>query len=742
MTALRSRPRGYALRLFSSACALLVLSGYSFYVLLALTARQPGNTFALWVTERQAQAVQQFPTVAAALRPMHHKAKELAQLVVPDAPQAASPVNLRPVRGGAPRAQRGRSALENARGLASAERWEAAIDAYARLAAARPRDHALIREYARVVAWSGDHRQAARLLERAISLAPADDSLQLEYGRVLWWGGQGYEAERVLTTLLKANPNQHSAAVLRYEIRAASSPQLSVARAWLLDNDGPVEHLLLARAYVREQQPRAALVQFRLALETGALSDSVFLELAAAAADADSANAAAAALGAYLARHPQDRDLRVRLARTYAWAKAYPDALRQYDLLLGAREDPTLRFERARIRSWSRDLDGAAADLVHVVAVDSTHATALKMLGDFARWRGDHSSAERHYARAAAVSPATEGLTEALAMLRADRAGQSRPNARTSGWETQVESFGDSERFRWMSAQATRTWQVFDRNTVRLVVRQNRTSGSRGPGLGATPGVLGIGVEAGARRRMGALEADASVGVAGFEGRAPALTGGVSIQSAETRPAAWALEYRRDPAVRQAGTVAALEASARSDRLRASVGTTGKTWSAHTQLEYERFTSEVGGGDRIGGSATLSRVIVSGVTGTAGVDALAALDSSPALAGWGPLYWAPRTYVAPRASLAYSGRLPGGVRLGLRAGGGYAFLTEGTGVHRYDSDRVPYLAGGFDLSVTPGSWQITAGGDWQGGPASEYRAGGVTLRARYTPTRTSTPRSR
>jgi hypothetical protein len=182
--------------------------------------------------------------------------------------------------------------------------------------------------------------------------------------------------------------------------------------------------------------------------------------------------------------------------------------------------------------------------------------------------------------------------------------------------------------------------------------------------------------------------------------------------------------YGRTPAVREASTMAALQAGAIMDRLRLEAQRDMGPWHAATDLQFQRFRADAGDVDRYAGMARLDRAL--GGTGVAvggQVRGIFATNRAPDLPDWGRLYWAPDHYIAPALTIRYGGAIADGVWLGLRAAPGMAFMDEGDdGAVRYDSDRAAILEAGATLGYRVGAWQLDLSGDWGGALPDGYSA--------------------
>jgi len=293
---------------------------------------------------------------------------------------------------------------ELARLYVTAGRWAEALAIYEALASAAPDDCELLREFAQAATWGERYEQAVQLYARLAELDPDDPSLRHDWARVLYWSDRPELAAEVLDGLPPgyAGPGLDS---LRAAIVAALPPP-DTATLSLLER---------ARGLALAGDVASALAIYRLLLSEGPAADSLLLEMADVFEyRANAPDSALSYLRAYLARHPDDHEARLRLAQRLAWS-------------------------------------GRLAEAEAILRVQPENAEAWALLGELRRWRGDRAGAVEAYQRSLDLTPdeatAAEGLAALRAQLDAELAGQG-----SIGPASGFEYFADSEDFslaRW-----------------------------------------------------------------------------------------------------------------------------------------------------------------------------------------------------------------------------------------------------------------------------------------------------
>jgi thioredoxin-like negative regulator of GroEL len=600
----------------------------------------------------------------------------------------------------------------------------------------------LLAELVRARALAGHYGAAADAAARLLEIRPHDHELRLERGRYLWWAGRLPESDRELSRLLAAAPSHSEARSLQLQVRTGIEPSVELAATWLDEADSPENRLSLARALVRAEDHGRALEHYRVALERDAAlaTDSALVREAVDVADAAGEADPAAPAGhqdeviRFLERYLAVADrpapaFRLRLARALAWADR-PDAAAVYAAYLAERPAHVdARMERARFLTWSDTSyhAEARAELDRVLAADPQRAEALKLLGDLDRWAGHPELALERYRRARALAPELESLDESVRLAREMRAAElAYRDATTVAWALELDAFSDTEGFDWVGSGVRRDWRI-GRHALSLRLSQGWGSGQplAGPGLGS----LGFGAVVGGRLFLApGWAALGELGAISFDDADTFLTW---LAGAEYADAATLgrLRFSRAPAVREAATMAALQAGATLDRLHLEASRETGPWRVATDLQLQRFSAAAGDADRYAGMLVVDRLL--GGTGIAVgpmIRAIASPHQAPFLQDWGILYWTPDHYLAPALSVRYGGEIAQGLWLGLRAAPGVAFIDEGQdGAGRYDDGATAILETGVTLGYRRGPWRVEVSGDWGGALPDGYNASGLRI---------------
>jgi tetratricopeptide (TPR) repeat protein len=552
-----------------------------------------------------------------------------------------------------------------------------------------------------------------------------DADLRLEQARFFWWAAELERADSIVGIVLALRPGDLAADSLRSQIRMAAEPDVALAARWLESRPGALEHLLLGRALTRAGRAGEAVSSYRAALRLGVHSDSVALEAASIAAGADSLLAAADALELYLQSRPQDSDVRIRLARVFEWTERTDHARREYGILLRHGGDPAIRFELAQLEFRAERFEAAAIELRRVLAVEPGHPAALTLMGDIARLRGDGEGAIAYADAARRAAPASTASGDLRGSDAPAPAAGRRP-ASASGWQVDIDAFGDSEGFRWLGTRGA--YLLGDaRRYLGVAVERNDFEGADGMGT-PQPG-SGLGAELSASLNVGAaMTVSGRVGGRSLDGDFRLPTWGAEARLTPEPRRSAALGYQRQPAVRRASTLAALHAEARSDLLQLTATSPvpgGDLWS---RVEVERFSSELGSTGRIAGTVAASTTLSSSWIGSAVLSGLAADGASPVLSGWGPLYWSPELYASAVVGLAYASMISDRLWLTARAAPGYVWVRERDGTdRRFGDEQLPVLGLSAEAAYSIGRWRLGAGGDWNGALLAGYRAAALRL---------------
>jgi tetratricopeptide (TPR) repeat protein len=614
--------------------------------------------------------------------------------------------------------------LELGRMLASAGRYDAAA-AQLSLLLAGQESVSLLLELARLRGLADRYADAAEVLGRVLELRPDDHGVRLDRARFLWWAGRLEAADAELDRVLTAEPGHAAARALRDQVRPGIDPSVDLARRWLAMEDNRENRLHLARALVQAERYGEALEHY-----DRVLADAADADLVIEAVDVADAAGAADQVLLFLERHadavgtPAPRMI-LRLARAYAWADRNAEATTAYAIYLDARpDDVTARFERARQLAWSDSTMHAEAvsELERVVAAEPSHGEALRLLGDLARWSGDPEAALAFYRRAASIDPDLDHLDDGIRLALALRDAQVVPRDATQvSWAVELDAFTDTEGFDWVGSGIRREWR-FGANALSVRLGQGYSRGR--PQAGSEVGSLGLGAVLGGRVLVRPdLALLAELGTVAFGSLDPFVTWGAGMEYApgSTQARLW---YGRSPAVREAATMAALQAGAVLDLMQVAAAHDSGRWRVATDLQLQRFSADLGDATRYAGSLRVDRAL--GETGVAVggmVRGVFAYDRAPYLPDWGRLYWTPDHYIAPALAVSYGAQIADGLWLGLRAAPGIAFIDEGdAGPARYDRGRTAILETGASVGYHRGPWRMELSGDWGGAVPDGYHA--------------------
>ncbi|MEJ2504130.1 MAG: hypothetical protein P8177_12600, partial [Gemmatimonadota bacterium] len=513
--------------------------------------------------------------------------------------------------------------------------------------------------------------------------------------------------------------------------RRGIDPSVDVARAWLARDDTPENRLRLAGALVEAERSAESLEHYRAAL-AAAPDREVLVAMSEAAEAADSVALATRLVERYLAGTTRDEpEQRLRLARLYAWAERPEESAGAYRRYLAVRpDDAGARYERAQ-QLAARDSTHwaeARAELERAVASDSLDARPHRLLGDLARWEGDPAAALDHYRRAAALDPGLEGLDEGVRRATAMGEAEEAPrDATIVAWAVDVDGFSDSEGFDWLASRARYHW-LLRGATLSATVGQGY-SGGRSL-VGAEQDALGFDIAFGARVALAPRwHALAEAGATRFQDVDPFPTWGAGLEYQDASGSV-TLRYQRQPGVREAATMAALQAGTTLDRVQLTALRRHGPWSGAADAQVQRFGADAGDATRFAAMARAGRAVGGGLTLGAMIRAIAADGAAPVDGDWGPLFWAPAHYIAPAVTVGYARPVGDRGWLGLRAAPGYAWIDEREGgVVRYRDGETPILEAGATVGYRVGTWSVDLSGDWGGNLAENgYDATSITLR--------------
>jgi tetratricopeptide (TPR) repeat protein len=617
--------------------------------------------------------------------------------------------------------------LDAARKFNEKEDWAHSLPLYESLFAAHPDAYDLALERAHVLAWAGRNERAGEALLHVAKIRQTP-LLAFEAAQNYWWGGNSGAADSAIAVVLSWQPQFPGALALRQQVRMSASPSVALAREWARDG-GQLEQLMYARALVNAKDYDASLTPYRRAIALGA-NDSIRLELAAAASAADSGTVAIGELREYLARHENATDIRITLARQYGWSEKYADALREYDVLI-AQGHTELATERAQTVVWTGDLDAGALALQDVVATDSTQVEAWRLLGDVQRWRGKPKEALIAYQSAARLSPADAEIVAQIAAVQQDLRLAQRAMMPVSSAHVRVDGMSDNQGFTFVQTRADQfvatRWGGFQLSALSSL--PSRDGGALGSSM--SNGYGGAGSVSFRPRRGVQLDAGASAqhfsDVATFLGFNAGVT--LEVLAGTTVHAG----YVREPAVRRASTMLALQARTVSERIELLASGKLGTWGWSAQAEREKLASDLGNTRREAAVLAGSYGLTSSLTFDARVSALRSNAASPTLPGFGALYWSPEHYIEPSAGLSYKTKAAKGLTVGAGVTRGYAFAKERPGPGaRFTQGTLPTFALNGNAAYQRGAWGVMLDVGYGGALHRGYRSFNSALGITYT----------
>lgn len=624
--------------------------------------------------------------------------------------------------------------LDRARTLSGVGEWDEALGIYEALVEARPNSEELALERARVLSWSGDAVAAAQAVEEVARTRPGDAALRVEAAQYYWWAGEAEEADRLLTEARRLGAVETDVAALQQQVRGAYTPGIESARRWVEDENSWTNRVVLARAYLAEEQWIPAIQELDRALATGSAPDSLYLDIAAAATAADSAGLAITALREYVRLNPDDTQARLSLARSYSWDEQFESSAVEYERYLEIREDPEARFELAQILSWMERNDAAARELRRVATARPLHAPTYRLLGDLALWSGDYELAIANYRYASDLAPADVEIRTALRQAETEfgRAQMAAMPLPLGDCAINFESFSDSEGFTWVETSGSRTWRG-GWGAVEVRASQALSQGEH--------------AFSGAQRRLGGMGAavalylpisrtasiDLLAGTKDYGDFGSYVQAGIGIEARNVAGTDLSARYTRGPAIQRAATVASLQARTTSDLLQLTAGRPIGDWSSWSSVEAERLSSQYGTTFRYGANLAMSRSLSSRVMVTAALSALTTSGDAPTLPDGRSLYWTPELYVAPSVGVTY--RMPVGESWSV-AGTvtpGWTYVRERpTGEQRFGRNNLPTLGAALEIGYSTGDWNITGLANWGGSvDPTGYRASTVRVQGSY-----------
>lgn len=608
---------------------------------------------------------------------------------------------------------------------------------------ARPEDDGLRADLARELAWSNRNAEAAVHWRVLVARHPDDRGMRLALGQALAWSDAAAEAEPLLDALLAEAPGDSAVRALLRGVRGQLEPTPEVAARWVAqDPDYLPFRIGYARALDRTGRSDADAWD-RVLADTATVA--LLSEAAGSAAAIPDSVRSASLLGRAVAMAPADRSLRERWAEALAWSGDRPGAIREYGVLIAARDDAKLRLARGRLLVWEGSLRAGEADLERSAELAPTYE-AFALLGDLLRWRGDYTAARSMYMQALALRPGDEAVMASLVATRdAERLARAASVASTAtdtdapGWALSSRYAEDNTGFLYGAVRVARAVTIGRSTVVGLAAEQRRISQrfarARSRWLtGYTFGVSGshdmgfLRVAGNAGLARHALVRDVPYGAlsATLRRRGASLTAEASQTTAYEQ--LWAMRTLVDwEAVAQ---FAPRPLMARTLAVRGAM----PIGRAGVEVSVER--TRLGDGNaRIGGTVAARAPIGGGVSAIYSGGALAYSEAAGA-------YWAPRRYDAHAAGLEYSVPLARGVRVQARVMPGVVRADERARGLRGQpvgaTSWAPQVTAGGDLVVERSRWSaaVSAGfGQGARGDAAQqgYRAmsGAITLRARW-----------
>lgn len=285
-------------------------------------------------------------------------------------------------------------------------------------ATAPPRGTAVRAELAAMLLESGKYGDAAREYRKLIQTNSRNTAYRFGLVRALAWGERYRDAARELKLLAALRNDDPEVEELQRLVRANLEPTSAEARQWVLERPHYDPYrLALARALLRERQPRPAIVEFDVVMATSPTA-SLASEIGDAYVSAGDRLGGVAYVHGAVARAPADTGFRRVLAELLLADRQYPAAIAQSDTIIMLARTPGTLAARARVHAARGDLRAAERDLKASIAIYPT-AEAFLFLGDTYRWRGKFDRARSAYESARTVKPDTS-ISAAFAQLARD----------------------------------------------------------------------------------------------------------------------------------------------------------------------------------------------------------------------------------------------------------------------------------------------------------------------------------
>ncbi|NIR45870.1 MAG: tetratricopeptide repeat protein [Gemmatimonadetes bacterium] len=571
---------------------------------------------------------------------------------------------------------------ELARLYIAARRWGRALSLYAALVEGWPDDPELIREYAEAATWAERYRLADRLYAELVEGGPNLPEDRVRWARVLYWAGYPERADRILDGL----PDNYTSA-------GVDSLRLAIATALPPPEVHAVGPLERARALAMTGAVDSALTLYRIEMMERPSADTLLLELADVFEyRAGMPDSAMAYLRAYLARHPDARPVRLRLARLLAWSGRLQEAESVASTILGAQPH---------------------------------HVEALTLLGDVRRWRGDSGGARAAYRRALELDPDAAAAAEGLAALDARLAAELGRRGRI-GPGGDVEHFADNDGFRTMRWQGD-WWFGTPASRLGLELGVERVAGHDLAGVAVDEIALDLRAVTERWWELGRWHTAASIGlwVPSAEAIEPVLA--VALSTPDWGGSAFRLHYEHGPAHRETRTFEAF-----AGRLRADVAGLEffRPLAAGWEISATGRVAVLSGLDdtNLRGDASLAVRHRTDSGWSLGYETRGLGFSNPAPIGWRRVYWDPEWYWSHAAAVGWQGQPMPGLTVAAEGLAGHAWVKErGRAV-----ETAAQVALTGDLSYSVGPWTIGGRTVLSQSRADGYRAFRFELSATRT----------
>jgi tetratricopeptide (TPR) repeat protein len=568
-------------------------------------------------------------------------------------------------------------------------------------------------ELAAVLLESGKYSDAAREY-RQLLRTNNSPTYRLGLVRALTWGGSYREAERELTILKQQRPVDQDVEQLQQLVRTNLEPGSREARQWVFERPYyPPYRIALAKALVRERQPRAAIAQYDTLLAS-VPTPAVLRGLGEAYSAANDRPAGIARLRAFVAAAPADTGYRMALVDLLVADRQFDAAIAQTDTVLFFGRTPAVLLARAQIDIAHDNLAGAERDLNEALTLKQTPEAYL-LLGDTYRWRGQFNRARQSY-EYARIMKHDRTVTAAFAQLARDQrsvlAFEPAPAAE-DGWQSNATVDGDNGGVHYSTVDFKRGFEFGNGfvGSTSLEMRQlrenNATSHGEAGGYAADVGVAREGIAGAFYGRMGAT--------AGLVFHPLAKTVPAASMSFTGRYYAWSgsFEFLTAPAYPSLRTLASLIPSGEGSRPLTEV-TTGIS-----------LAGPIGVADIAVG---MRHANISDHNSRKELQAYARLPLNPALSAvyWGSTidyaipsaqYWSPQGYSSNSLGLELAARQLRGWSLVARLLPGVASTTDlpftQSAVADTSARKLRFqVSTGGELAYRRPSWEMGVGFDW------------------------------